>query len=87
MPGTILPVVADYTLGGSIFTFAFPMALVVVVTASLYWVFSRTREVPGHKALAPAPATEAGPGDVPTTAWSSAGGASPSRPDAGPDGS
>jgi hypothetical protein len=79
MPATIL--LADYTLGGSIFTFAFPMLLFIVVAGTLYTLFSKVREVPGHEtdALArtpgPAPATAA----VTDTATSpEGGGAAPS---------
>jgi hypothetical protein len=50
MPATILdPALASY-LGRSIFTFAFPMLLFIIVAVSLYIVFSKTTEVPGHRA-------------------------------------
>jgi hypothetical protein len=50
MLATILsPVIASYTLGGSIFSFAFPMLLVIIVSLTLYAVFSKTSEVPGHR--------------------------------------
>jgi hypothetical protein len=54
MPATILhPALASY-LGGSIFTFAFPMLLFIIVAVTLYTVFSKTRAVPGHRASTPA---------------------------------
>jgi hypothetical protein len=48
MPATIIdPAFASY-LGGSIFTFAFPMLLFIIVAVTLYTMFSKTSEVPGH---------------------------------------
>lgn len=55
MLATILhPVIASYTLGGSIFSFAFPMLLVIIVALTLYAMFSKTSEVPGHRGSTPA---------------------------------
>lgn len=62
MHATIL--LADYTLGGSIFTFAFPMLLFIVVAGTLYTVLSKARTVPGHETDALART----PGSAPVTA-------------------
>lgn len=44
-----------WSLGGSIWTFAFPMALFIVVATTLYFLYTRPHTVPGHRrAVAPA---------------------------------
>lgn len=39
-----------WTFGGSILTFAFPMILVITVTAALYVLYTKPEFVPGHRA-------------------------------------
>lgn len=66
MPATILhPALASY-LGDSIFTFAFPMLLFIIVAVTLYTVLSKTREVPGHHASTAATVAQT-PGPPPTS--------------------
>jgi uncharacterized membrane protein YgcG len=61
--GPILAIVTpDNIPGGSILTFAFPMALFIVAAVVLYLLFTRPHQVPGHKKLAAAKAS-GGPGD------------------------
>jgi len=43
-----------WTLGGSIWTFAFPMALFIVVAGVLFFVYTRPHTVPGLRAVGPA---------------------------------
>ena len=68
MPGTILAIVtSDSADGGAVLTFAFPVALFVVVAAILYLRFSRPhKRVPERRILVPARASvpDAGPGNV-----------------------
>jgi heme/copper-type cytochrome/quinol oxidase subunit 3 len=53
VPGLIHPTAAaGWSLSGSILTFAFPMALFIVVTTALYLLFTRPHQVPGHRELA-----------------------------------
>lgn len=51
----------DWTLAGSIETFAIPVGLFVVVAAILYFLFTRPHVVPGHQDLAAAGAGAARP--------------------------
>jgi ribose/xylose/arabinose/galactoside ABC-type transport system permease subunit len=44
----------DWSLGGSIMTFAIPVGLFVVVAAILWFLLSRPHSVPGHRDLVPA---------------------------------
>ena len=39
-----------WTFGSSILTFAFPMILVIVVTAALYVAYTKPEFIPGHRA-------------------------------------
>jgi len=55
---------SDWSLGGSLLTFLFPMCLFIVVAAVLYVLLSRPHKVPGHRSPAPA----AGPGTMPSAA-------------------
>jgi len=68
MPGSILAIAtSDSADGGAILTFAFPMALFVVVAVLLYLRFSRPhKRVPERRILVPARASvpDAGPGNV-----------------------
>jgi len=48
---------SDWSSGGSLLTFYFPIGLFVVVAATLYLLFTRPHTVPGHKRFEPAPAT------------------------------
>jgi hypothetical protein len=44
---------ANWSLGGSILTFAFPMVLFIVAATVLYLLFSRPHRIPGHSAVVP----------------------------------
>jgi hypothetical protein len=44
----------DWTLAGSIMTFAIPVGLFVVVATALYFLYTRPHVVPGHRDLVPA---------------------------------
>lgn len=64
MAGPILAIVSpDNVPGGSILTFAFPMALFIVAAVVLYLLFTRPHQVPGHKKLASARASSGVPAD------------------------
>lgn len=72
MTGPILAIVTpDNIPGGSILTFAFPMALFIVAAVVLYLLFTRPHQVPGHKKLAAARASTG----VPRTSQAPRGGA------------
>jgi hypothetical protein len=62
MPGTILAIgTSDSVDGGAVLTFAFPVALFVVVAVILYLLFSRPhRRVPDRRILVPAHAAAPG---------------------------
>jgi hypothetical protein len=45
---------SDWSLAGSIMTFAIPVGLFVVVATILYFLYTRPHTVPGHRDLAPA---------------------------------
>jgi len=45
---------SDWTLAGSIMTFAIPVGLFVVVATILYFLYTRPHTVPGHRDLVPA---------------------------------
>ena len=64
MPVTILAIgTSDSADGGAILTFAFPVALFVVVAVILYLLFSRPhRRIPERRVLAPAEAAAPGAG-------------------------
>jgi hypothetical protein len=49
----------DWTLAGSIMTFAIPVGLFVIVATILYFVYTRPHTVPGHRDLVPAAARPA----------------------------
>jgi hypothetical protein len=49
---------SNWTAGGSIFTFYFPIGLFVVIAALLCLQFARPHKIPGHRNLA---ASAAGP--------------------------
>ena len=62
----------DWSLAGSVETFAIPVGLFVVVAAWLFFIYTRPHTVPGHRDLVPAQASgtaaasgkeEAGPED------------------------
>jgi hypothetical protein len=73
---------ANWSLGGSILTFAFPMVLFIVAATVLYLLFSRPHRIPGHSALVP---TQAAPPDTGTAhTMASAAGLS-TAPGAGAD--
>jgi hypothetical protein len=40
----------DWSFGGSILTFAFPMILFIVVAGALYVLYTKPEFVPGHRA-------------------------------------
>jgi hypothetical protein len=44
----------NWSLSGSILTFAFPMVLFIVAATVLYLLFSRPHRIPGHSELVPA---------------------------------
>jgi hypothetical protein len=44
----------DWSLAGSIMTFASPVGLFVVVATILYFLYTRPHPVPGHRDLVPA---------------------------------
>jgi len=44
----------DWSLAGSILTFAIPVGLFVAVAAILYFLYTRPHAVPGHRDLVPA---------------------------------
>jgi hypothetical protein len=71
----------DWSLGGSVETFAIPVGLFIVVAAALFFLYTRPHVVPGHRDLAPAQASGAETG----SAEAGGGGTGPA-PDAG-DGS
>ena len=45
---------SDWSLAGSIMTFAIPAGLFVVVATILYFLYTRPHTVPGHQDLVPA---------------------------------
>jgi hypothetical protein len=45
---------SDWSLAGSIMTFAIPVGLFVVVATILYFLYTRPHPVPGHRDLVPA---------------------------------
>jgi flagellar motor component MotA len=49
---------SDWSSGGSLLTFYFPVALFIVVAASLYVVLTRPHAVPGRQPLAVARTTQ-----------------------------
>ena len=49
----------DWTLAGSVMTFAIPVGLFVVVAAILYFLYTRPHTVPGHRELVAASASRA----------------------------
>jgi hypothetical protein len=82
--GPILAIVTpDNIPGGSILTFAFPMALFIVAAVVLYLLFTRPHQVPGHKKLASARASTGAPG---TARPASPGGAATTAAAAGAPG-
>jgi len=46
----------DWSLAGSIMTFAIPVGLFVIVATILYFQYTRPHVTPGHRELAPAAA-------------------------------
>jgi hypothetical protein len=44
----------DWSLAGSIMTFAIPVGLFVIVATVLYFLYTRPHTVPGHRDLVPA---------------------------------
>jgi hypothetical protein len=79
VPGVIAAATgSDWSAGGSILTFYFPVGLFVVVAGTLYLLFSRPhRRVPARRGLAAAHATGATPQRVRP---SSAGGTPAAKP-------
>jgi hypothetical protein len=84
----------DWTYGGAILTFAFPMVLFIVVAAALYILYTKPHLVPGHRynmvlrsvsdtAAAGMPGT-AGRSSVPTAVDTSA--ITPEQPASGAEG-
>ena len=69
MPGLIhATAAANWSLGGSILTFAFPMLLFIVAATVLYLLFSRPHRIPGHSDLVPAQTAPPDRGTAHTTA-------------------
>jgi hypothetical protein len=56
---------SDWSFGGALLTFFFPIGLFIVVAASLYLAFTRPHAVPGRK---PFPAAGVVPGEQPSAA-------------------
>jgi hypothetical protein len=50
---------SDWNAGGSLLTFYFPIALLVVIAALLLLQLGRPHKIPGHRNLAPSPARPA----------------------------
>lgn len=50
---------SDWSLGGSVETFAIPVGLFIVVATVLFFLYTRPHVVPGHRDLAPAQASGA----------------------------
>jgi hypothetical protein len=44
---------SDWSLAGSIMTFAIPVGLFVIVATILYFLYTRPHAVPGHRDLVP----------------------------------
>jgi hypothetical protein len=77
----------DWTLAGSIMTFAIPVGLFVIVATALYFLYTRPHVVPGHRDLVPAGRHAAGA--APAAAAPSAAApppAAPPSPEAQPPG-
>lgn len=77
----------DWTFGGSILTFAFPMILFIAVASALYILYTKPHLVPGHRyQLAARPAVET-PAATPAGGTSTASGpaAGGGQAAAGPD--
>jgi hypothetical protein len=53
---------SDWSLAGSIMTFAIPIALFVVVATVLYFLYTRPHAVPGHRDPVPAGGGRPAPG-------------------------
>jgi hypothetical protein len=66
---------SDWSLGGSILTFAFPMALFIAVGAALWVLYTKPHVVPGHRYQPNAGSISATPpvGGVPGAASSAEG--------------
>ncbi len=69
----------DWSLSGSIETFAIPVGLFIIVAAILFYLLTRPHTVPGHRDLAPAAA-----GAAQAAAATPAAGGSAEKTDGGP---
>jgi hypothetical protein len=79
----------DWSLAGSIMTFAIPIALFVVVATVLYFLYTRPHAVPGHRDLVPAggaPGSGRHAADAPRPAAAQQPPAAPQPPPAQPPG-
>ena len=54
MHGLIVATGSDWSLAGSIMTFAIPVGLFAVVATTLYFLYTRPHTVPGHRDVVPA---------------------------------
>ncbi len=54
MHGLAMTLGSDWSLAGSIMTFAIPVGLFVIIAAILYFLYTRPHVTPGHRDLAPA---------------------------------
>jgi hypothetical protein len=63
----------DWSLAGSVMTFAIPVGLFVVVATILYFLYTRPHAVPGHRDLVPAGGRHAAGAQRPAAAQPPAG--------------
>jgi hypothetical protein len=73
----------DWSLAGSIMTFAIPVGLFVVVATILYFLYTRPHTVPGHRDLAPADGRHAAGAQRPAAAQPPPTAPPPAAPPAG----
>jgi hypothetical protein len=59
---TAMTLGSDWTLAGSIMTFAIPVGGFIVAATWLYFLYTRPHAVPGHRELAPVAAGAVGMG-------------------------
>jgi hypothetical protein len=78
----------DWSFGGSILTFAFPMILFIAVAGTLYVLYTKPHLVPGHRyqlMSRPAVATPAVTPPGPAPAAPATGGGQPAAPPQTPE--
>ncbi|HEY6276654.1 MAG TPA: hypothetical protein VIX86_10015 [Streptosporangiaceae bacterium] len=68
MHGLAMTLGSDWSLAGSIMTFAIPVGGFLIAAAVLYWLYTRPHAVPGHRELAPAGAGAARASGAPAAA-------------------